>query len=225
MATEQAKTLQALRIAVKMEIDGKEYYLKTSQTASSKMGEKLLRSMSQAEDAHRKKFIDIYEAIRDKKAWPRTALKPAAHKNLNTIFATATRRMAAGTKPLGAELDAVKVAMKMENKTLDFYTKQAAKATGDTEKSFYKLSYGMFIVCSKKGDKVNGQVANTVFQITSEPPTIAVSINKNNFTHGYIDESKVFTASVLSITTPLPFIGGFGFRSGKVANKLAGVKY
>jgi len=46
--------------------------------------------------------------------------------------------MAAGTKPLGAELDAVKVAMKMENKTLDFYTKQAAKATGDTEKSFYK---------------------------------------------------------------------------------------
>ena len=138
MATEQAKTLQALRIAVKMEIDGKEYYLKTSQTASSKMGEKLLRSMSQAEDAHRKKFIDIYEAIRDKKAWPRTALKPAAHKNLNTIFATATRRIAAGTKPLGAELDAVKVAMKMENKTLDFYTKQAAKATGDTEKSFYK---------------------------------------------------------------------------------------
>ncbi len=138
MATEQEKTLNALRIAVKMEIDGKEYYLKTSQTSSSKMGEKLLRSMSQAEDAHRLKFIDIYSSIRDKKAWPKTALKPAAHKNLTTLFATATKRMATSTKPLEGELDAVKIAMKMENKTLDFYTSQAAKATSETEKNFYK---------------------------------------------------------------------------------------
>ena len=137
MATDQERTLKALRIAVKMEIDGKEYYLKTSQTSSSKMGEKLLRSMSKAEDAHRRKFIDIYEAIRDKKIWPRIDLKPDAAKSLKTIFATATKRTA-NTKPLKGELDAVQIAMKMENKTLDFYTSQAAKATSDTEKSFYK---------------------------------------------------------------------------------------
>lgn len=136
MATEQAKTLKALRIAVKMEIDGKEYYLKTSQTSSSTMGEKLLRSLSKAEDAHRQKFIDIYEAIRDKKAWPRTNLKSSA-KSLQTIFAKATKRTASA-RTLEGELDAVKLAMKMENKTLDFYTSQAAKATGETEKSFYK---------------------------------------------------------------------------------------
>ncbi len=92
-------------------------------------------------------------------------------------------------------------------------------------KALYKLSYGMFIVCSKKGDKVNGQIANTVFQITSEPPTIAVSINRNNLTHSYISESKVFTASILSITTPLSFIGGFGFRSGKDVNKFTGINF
>ena len=136
MATEQEKTLEALQMAVKMEIDGKEYYLKISQTSSSKMGEKLLLSMSKAEDAHRQKFIEIYEAMRDKKAWPKTELKPSA-KSLKTIFATATRRTA-NANPLKDELDAVQIAMKMENKTLDFYTKQAAKAAGDTEKSFYK---------------------------------------------------------------------------------------
>src|SRR3972149_2742901 len=92
-------------------------------------------------------------------------------------------------------------------------------------KALYKLSYGMFIVCSRKGDKLNGQVANTVFQITSEPPTIAVSINRNNLTHSYINESKVFTASILSVATPLSFIGGFGFRSGKDVNKLTGSNY
>ena len=138
MITEQEKTLKALRIAVQMEIDGKEYYLKTSQTSGSKMGEKLLHSLSKAEDAHRQKFIDMYEAVRDKKAWPRTVLKPGTPKSLRTIFATATRKMASNTKPLAGELDAVQIAMKMENKTFDFYTSQAAKATGSTEKSFYQ---------------------------------------------------------------------------------------
>ena len=92
-------------------------------------------------------------------------------------------------------------------------------------KALYKLSYGMYIVCSKKGDKLNGQIANTVFQITSEPATVAVSINKNNLTHEYIDESKVFTAAVLRAATPLPFIGRFGFRTGRDVNKLEGVNY
>lgn len=88
-----------------------------------------------------------------------------------------------------------------------------------------KLGYGMYIIGSVKGDKVNGQVANTVFQITSEPPTVAVSINKGNLTHQFIKESKVFTASVLCQDTPLSFIGHFGFKSGRDINKLDGVEY
>ncbi len=88
-----------------------------------------------------------------------------------------------------------------------------------------KLSYGMYIVASHEGDKLNGQIANTVFQITSEPPTVAVSINKQNLTHEYINNSKVFSASILCQTTPLPFIGGFGFRSGRDTDKLKGLNY
>lgn len=138
MATDQKKTLEALRMAVQMEIDGKEYYLKCSQSTSNKMGQKLLRSLSKAEDAHRETFIKIYESIRDKNAWPKTTLKASAGKTLKTVFATATQRMAEKTKPVAEELDAVKTAMKMENKTMDYYTKQAEKASGATEKGFYK---------------------------------------------------------------------------------------
>jgi len=138
MVTEQDKTLKALRTAIQMEIDGKEYYLKTSQTSSNKMGAKLLRSLSQAEDAHRQKFIDIYESIRDRSAWPKTELKSDITKGLKTIFSTATKTMATRTKPLESELEAVQTAMKMENKTLDFYTGLLAKATDAAEKSFYK---------------------------------------------------------------------------------------
>ena len=92
-------------------------------------------------------------------------------------------------------------------------------------KALYKLSYGLYVVSSRKGDKLNGQIANTVFQITSEPPTIAVSINKNNLTHEFIKDSRVFTASILSQDTPLPFIGHFGFKSGREIDKLEGINY
>ena len=92
-------------------------------------------------------------------------------------------------------------------------------------KALYKLGYGLYVVSSRKGDRLNGQIANTVFQITSEPPTIAVSINKNNLTHEFIKESKVLAVSVLSQDTPLSFIGHFGFKSGRDIDKLEGINY
>jgi len=63
-------------------------------------------------------------------------------------------------------------------------------------KALRKISYGLYVVSSRSGDRLNGQIANTVFQITSEPPTIAVSINKSNLTHQFIRGSRVFTVSV-----------------------------
>jgi flavin reductase (DIM6/NTAB) family NADH-FMN oxidoreductase RutF len=92
-------------------------------------------------------------------------------------------------------------------------------------KALYKLGYGMYIIGAYKGDKLNGQVANTVFQITSEPPTVAVSINKSNLTHEYIEASKVFSAAILRQETPLPYIGNFGFKSGRDVDKTKGVNY
>lgn len=91
--------------------------------------------------------------------------------------------------------------------------------------ALHKLGYGMYIVGAHKDGKLNGQVANTVFQITSEPPTVAVSINKSNLTHEYIKVSKAFSASILCQATPLPYIGGFGFKSGRDVDKLKGVNY
>ncbi|MDP6126564.1 MAG: flavin reductase family protein [Dehalococcoidales bacterium] len=92
-------------------------------------------------------------------------------------------------------------------------------------KALRNIGYGLYVIGSKKGDKLNAQVANTVFQVTSEPASVAVSLNKNNLTHEYIDESKVFSASVLCTATPLAFIGLFGFRSGRDVDKLDGVAY
>jgi flavin reductase (DIM6/NTAB) family NADH-FMN oxidoreductase RutF/rubredoxin len=97
--------------------------------------------------------------------------------------------------------------------------------TSINERALHKLGYGMYIVGSRKDGKLNAQIANTVFQITTNPPTIAVSINKKNLTHEFIKTSRVFSASVLCQGTPLPFIGRFGFKSGRDINKLEGINY
>ncbi|MGB9843677.1 MAG: flavin reductase family protein [Caldisericia bacterium] len=89
----------------------------------------------------------------------------------------------------------------------------------------FKISYGLYIISSTKDGKYNGQIANTVFQVTSEPPRIAVCINKNNLTHEFIDNSKIFTVSILSKDTPMTFIGQFGFKSGRDIDKFQGVNY
>jgi len=92
-------------------------------------------------------------------------------------------------------------------------------------KALYKLGYGVYVVTSKKDNRINGQIANTVFQVTSEPPTVAVSINKNNLTHDFIKESRVFAVSVLCQDTPLTFVGRFGFESGRDTDKFEGINY
>ena len=92
-------------------------------------------------------------------------------------------------------------------------------------KALFKLGYGLYVVGSRMEGKLNCQIANTVFQITSAPPVVAVSINKENLTHEFIAGSKVFTVSILSQDAPLSFIGHFGFKSGREVDKLKDVNY
>lgn len=92
-------------------------------------------------------------------------------------------------------------------------------------KTLHKIPYGLYIVTSRKGDRLNGQIANAIFQVTAEPQTVAVSINKKNLTHEYIQDSKVFAASILCQNTPMTFIGLFGFKSGRAVDKFKGTHY
>ncbi|MFA7684775.1 MAG: flavin reductase [Syntrophales bacterium] len=92
-------------------------------------------------------------------------------------------------------------------------------------KSFQKIGYGLYIISSKSGDKIDGQIANTVFQVTSKPPSIAISINKLNLTHEYIVSSRLFSISILAKTAPMTLIGQFGFKSGRDVNKFEKINY
>lgn len=91
--------------------------------------------------------------------------------------------------------------------------------------ALHKLGYGMYVVCSLLDGKYNGQIANTLFQVTSAPLTVAVSLNRHNLTWEYVNESRLLSASVLRQDTPFVFIGRFGFKSGRDIDKFEGVDY
>jgi len=142
MQTEQDRTVQALQVAIQMEIDGKEFYLKASRESSNELGRKLLESLASEEDIHRQKFEEIYHAMRNKKAWPETTFQPDKGKRLRTIFTEAIKMAGSDVKASGSELDAIKIAMDMENKTYDYYKDQSQSATYDAERDFYEALAG-----------------------------------------------------------------------------------
>lgn len=87
------------------------------------------------------------------------------------------------------------------------------------------ISYGMYIVSTKFDGKLNGQVANVCSQLTSDSLKFGICLNKKNLTCEMLRKSKKFSLSVLADNTPLPFIGKFGFRTGRDINKFADTKY
>jgi len=91
--------------------------------------------------------------------------------------------------------------------------------------AFYKIPCGMYIVSTAHGGKLNGQVANALVQVASNPPQIAVSLNKQNLTCQLCAQSGVFTVSVLDLDAPMTFLGRFGFKSGRDLDKFEGINY
>lgn len=89
--------------------------------------------------------------------------------------------------------------------------------------TFRSLSYGVYIISTLDGARPTGCVANSAMQITSEPATIAVSINHDNYTNACIEKTGKFALSILSEESNPGLIGTFGFQSGKDVNKFEGV--
>ena len=97
----------------------------------------------------------------------------------------------------------------------------------ENDKSFkgtamHRLSYGLFVVTAKDGDKVNGCITNTAIQVASDPDRIAVAVNKANYTHDMILKTGAFNISVISEDADFTLFKHFGFQSGREVDKFAG---
>ena len=88
--------------------------------------------------------------------------------------------------------------------------------------SFFKITYGLYIVASGDANSGNGFISNTVFQVTAEPPQFAASCNKANLTAEFIQKTGYFSVSVLSQDCKTEIYSKFGYKSGREINKLQG---
>ncbi len=92
-------------------------------------------------------------------------------------------------------------------------------------KAFFQLSYGVYLLSAAEGGKLNGCIVNTACQVTSAPPRVSVTVNKENYTCGMIQRTGAFAVNILTEDAQLPFIGRFGFASGRdVPNKFGGME-
>lgn len=98
---------------------------------------------------------------------------------------------------------------------------EIAKGEVDTN-TMFKLSYGLFVLTAKEGNKDNGCIINTTTQLTVSPNRIAIAVNKANATHDMIKNTGVFNVSILSTDVPFTLFQHFGFQSGRDVDKFAG---
>jgi len=87
--------------------------------------------------------------------------------------------------------------------------------------AFFKLSYGLFVLIAKDGEKDNGCIINTVMQVSQNPDTFAISVNKENYTNDMIAKTGEFNISVLSESADFGIFKHFGFSSGRDTDKFA----
>ncbi len=89
------------------------------------------------------------------------------------------------------------------------------------KKAMYKLSYGLFVLTAKDGDKDNGCIINTAIQAASTPNQVSICVNKANFTHDMILKTGEFTVSIIAQDASFDLFKHFGFQSGRDVDKFA----
>ncbi len=103
----------------------------------------------------------------------------------------------------------------------DYLAQQDATANKNDLTALFKIGYGLYVVTSNDGKKDNGLIVNTVTQVTNTPNRIAVTINKDNYSHHIIKQTGKMNINCLSTDAPFAVFEAFGFRSGRTVDKFA----
>jgi len=89
--------------------------------------------------------------------------------------------------------------------------------------ALFNIGYGLYVVTSNDGTKDNGLIVNTISQVTNTPNRIAVTINKQNYSHHVIKQTGIMNVNCLDVSAPFSVFQTFGFQSGRTVDKFAGI--
>lgn len=143
----------------------------------------------------------------------------------NMTFLNETVSLRSSLKPAqSADVDALVEALAATMPRRNPGAAAAAPAAGGSmdPAAFFKLSYGLFVLTAREGEKDNGCIINTAQLLTDTPKRITIAVNKQNLTHDMILRTGVFNVSVLTEKVPFKVFQHFGFQSGRDTDKFAG---
>lgn len=143
----------------------------------------------------------------------------------NMTFLNETVSLRSSLKPAqSADVDALVEALAATMPRRNPAAAAAAPAAGGSmdPAAFFKLSYGLFVLTAREGEKDNGCIINTAQLLTDTPKRITIAVNKQNLTHDMILRTGVFNVSVLTEKVPFKVFQHFGFQSGRDTDKFAG---
>ena len=106
----------------------------------------------------------------------------------------------------------------------EYLARQEETANKNDMNALFNIGYGLYVVTSNDGTKDNGLIVNTVSQVTDTPNRIAVTINKQNYSHHVIKQTGKMNVNCLDISTPFSVFENFGFQSGRTADKFVGIE-
>ncbi|MBQ7229408.1 MAG: flavin reductase [Oscillospiraceae bacterium] len=139
----------------------------------------------------------------------------AGSKNLTFADTTVTVRSALNDESR-QQLEALADELTMEYQARQEGVRQEPEA-------LFNIGYGLYVVTSRDEGRDNGLIVNTVTQVTSTPNRVAVTINKENYSHHVIQKTGVMNVNCLDVTAPFSVFQNFGFRSGRTADKFEGI--
>ena len=88
-------------------------------------------------------------------------------------------------------------------------------------KTLFHISYGLFVLVARQGEKDNACIINVAQQVTHDPLQLLICVNKQNLTHDMVLRTLKFNLCPLSEEATMKPFQHFGFQSGREVDKFA----
>ena len=136
-------------------------------------------------------------------------------KNIN-YTETSVKIMSALNEESSAQLNSL-----ADELCREYIARQGDIANKNDLTALFNIGYGLYVITSNDGKKDNGLIVNTVTQVTNTPNRIAVTINKDSYSHHVIKQSGIMNINCLTVDAPFSVFEAFGFKSGRNTDKFA----
>jgi rubrerythrin len=124
--------MNAIEIAIKMETDSINFYKEAAEKTKNPVAKKMFLTITEDEKRHLEMLSNIFKEINI------TIKEVSPLENIQTVFESMKDAMMKRVEATTDELDAFKIAMRMEKEGVEFYKKAGAGAQTEKEKSLFE---------------------------------------------------------------------------------------